>query len=93
MDNTGKRAGALLSGLNQTESNCKQFSLLQTGLEKLGRLRVLFCSNNKLKDWAEIDRLKNLPALVELLLAGNPLYTDFKDKQALPEYRLEVFCR
>ena len=26
-------------------------------MEKLGALRVLYCSNNKIKDWSEADRL------------------------------------
>ena len=62
----------------------------KAGLEKLVNLRVVYCSNNKLKDWAEVDRLKVLPALEELLLAGNPLHIEYKDRQALPDYRLEV---
>ena len=65
----------------------------QTGLEKLPKLRVLFVSNNKVKDWAEVDRLTALPALEELLLVGNPLHTDFKDRGALPEFRQEVRVR
>ena len=50
-------------------------------------------SNNKVKDWGEVDRLTALPALEELLLVGNPLHTDFKDRGALPEFRLEVQAR
>ena len=26
-------------------------------MEKLGALRVLYCSNNKIRDWSEADRL------------------------------------
>ncbi len=63
---------------------------VQSGLEKLPKLRVLFVSNNKVKDWAEVDRLTALPSLEELLLVGNPLHTDFKDRGALPEFRQEV---
>ena len=62
----------------------------QTGLEKLPALRVLYLSNNRLKDWGELGRLAGLPALEELLLAGNPLHTEYKDRGALPEYRIEV---
>ena len=50
-------------------------------------------SNNRVKDWGEVDRLTALPALEELLLVGNPLHTDFKDRGALPEFRLEVQAR
>jgi hypothetical protein len=62
----------------------------QTGLEKLPKLRVLFVSNNKVKDWPEVERLAALPALEELLLVGNPLHADFKDRGTLPEFRLEA---
>lgn len=43
------------------------------GLERCPRLRVLYLSNNRLKDWAEVDRLAALEALEDLLLVGNPL--------------------
>jgi len=63
---------------------------LQTGLEKLIGLRVLYCSNNKLREWPEVERLKALPVLEELLLAGNPLHMEYKERGAVPEYRIEV---
>lgn len=62
----------------------------QSGVEKLAQLRVLFLSNNKVRDWTEVDRLAALQRLEELLLVGNPLYTDYRDNNALPEYRVEV---
>lgn len=66
---------------------------LQTGIEKLTNLKVLFASNNKIKEWAEVERLKCLPALENLLLAGNPLHQEYKEKNAVNEYRIEVsFC-
>ena len=63
---------------------------MQAGIEKCSRLRVLYMSNNKLKDWTELDRLSALQGLEELLLLGNPLYNEFKDNNALPQYRIEV---
>jgi hypothetical protein len=63
---------------------------VQAGIEKCTSLRVLFMSNNKLKDWAELERLSALPGLEELLLIGNPLYNEFKDNNAIPQYRVEV---
>lgn len=62
----------------------------QTGLEKLSQLRVLFLSNNRVKDWSEVDRLSVLASLEDLLLVGNPLYNEFKDTS---DYRLEVLKR
>lgn len=59
----------------------------QSGLEKLSRLRVLFLSNNRVRDWAEVERLASLPGLEDLLLVGNPLYNEHKDAA---EYRIEV---
>jgi len=59
-------------------------------VEKLGALRVLLASNNRVAAWAEVERLAALPGLEELLLAGNPLQTDFRDRGALADYRLEV---
>ena len=44
------------------------------GLQACSKLRVLYVGNNALREWAEVDRLAELPALRELLLAGNPLY-------------------
>jgi dynein light chain 1 len=64
--------------------------LSQAGVEKLGNLKVLYMSNNKIKDWVEIDRLAALGKLEDLLLVGNPLYNDFRDNNATADYRIEV---
>ena len=67
--------------------------LMQTGTEKLGALRVFLLSNNKIAAWSEVERLGGLTALEELLLVGNPLYNEFKDKGETQQYRIEVcFC-
>ncbi|KAK9863996.1 hypothetical protein WJX84_009052 [Apatococcus fuscideae] len=63
------------------------------GCERLNNLRILFVSNNKLRDWSEVERLASLPKLEEVLFAGNPFYNDYKDKQAIPDYRIEVLKR
>jgi len=60
--------------------------VLQAGIEKLTALRVLWMSNNKLKDWAELDRLAANSHLEEVLLLGNPLLPP----PGSPEYRIEV---
>jgi Leucine-rich repeat (LRR) protein len=64
--------------------------VLQSGVEKLAQLRVLFLSNNRIRDWSEVDRLAAVEKLEELLLVGNPLYNDAKDANTLPDYRVEV---
>lgn len=66
---------------------------LQAGIEKLLNLRVLYMSNDKLTTWSEIDRLASLEKLEDLLLIGNPLYNDYKDNNALSDYRIEVSIR
>ena len=75
------------------EPTCKNpnhHNHVQNGIEKLGNLRVLLMSNNKIASWAEIDRLAGLGKLEDLLLIGNPLYIDYKDNNALSDYRIEV---
>lgn len=59
-------------------------------MEKLTNLRVLYASNNKIKEWVEVERLGVLESLEELLLVGNPLYNDHKDAGTIADYRIEV---
>lgn len=63
------------------------------GIEKLVNLKTLLMSNNKIAGWSEIDRLGNMDKLEDLLLIGNPLYNDYKDNNALSDYRIEVIKR
>ena len=67
--------------------------LFQAGAEKLPKLRVLLASNNRITSWAEVERLAPLAALTHLLLAGNPLATEYRDRGASLEYRLEMLRR
>ena len=66
---------------------------MQAGIERCRSLRVLYASNNRIRDASELDRLSGLPALEDLLLVGNPLYNEARDSGALPAYRLEVLRR
>merc|ERR1712178_609506 len=43
------------------------------GINVLKKLKVLYMSNNSVKDWGEFGKLPDLPVLVELLFVGNPL--------------------
>ena len=61
--------------------------LAQAGIEKVPKLRVLYMSNNKVKEWNEVERLAVLPALEELLMVGNPIALDASSQA---DYRLEV---
>ena len=62
----------------------------QAGVEKLSNLRVLYLSNNKITSYNEMDRLSGLDKLEDLLLNGNPLYSDAFNNNTLSEYRIEV---
>ncbi len=43
------------------------------GLSNLKNLTTLFMSNNNLKSWAELDKLKGLEKLRDVLFIGNPM--------------------
>lgn len=60
------------------------------GIQVLKRLRVLYISNNLIKDWIEFARLQELPCLENLLFTGNPLHENFLDEAA---YRVECTRR
>ena len=84
------KTGAAVASLSGTQPCLDTCCFLQTGLEKMLSLRVFLCSNNKISSWAEVERLGSLSSLEELLLVGNPLYNEFKDKGETQQYRIEV---
>lgn len=43
------------------------------------KLRVLYLSNNLIKDWVEFNRLQELLTLEELLFVGNPLVESLEE--------------
>ena len=59
------------------------------GLTGMKRLRVLYLSNNAVKSFDELLKLRDLPALEELLLVGNPCYDNLSKEQR----RIEVLRR
>merc|ERR1719453_684440 len=65
------------------------------GIEKLHNLRVLYLSNNKIKDFDVLDPLKACEKLEDLLLVGNPLYPDKSENPTAlgSTYRIEVLKR
>lgn len=60
------------------------------GINVLRKLRVLYISNNQIKDWIEFVRLQELPALENLLFMGNPLHENSTDEAS---YRAECIKR
>ena len=59
------------------------------GLTGMRKLKLIYMSNNNLKSFDELSKLRDLPALEELLLIGNPMYEGFTKEQR----RLEVIKR
>uniref|UniRef100_A0A8D2PBD3 Dynein axonemal light chain 1 n=1 Tax=Zosterops lateralis melanops TaxID=1220523 RepID=A0A8D2PBD3_ZOSLA len=51
------------------------------GIRVMKKLKVLYMSNNLVKDWAEFVRLAELPVLEELVFVGNPLQEKFAADQ------------
>lgn len=60
------------------------------GVDKLTNLTHLFCSNNKISSWSEVERLSTLPKLRDLLLVGNPLHRKHEEEG---NWRIEVIKR
>lgn len=51
------------------------------GLQPCTKLTKLFIAQNKIKDWAELDKLSSNPDLISILLIGNPIYEQFTNKK------------
>ncbi|KAL9186425.1 hypothetical protein ACHAXT_005663 [Thalassiosira profunda] len=60
------------------------------GLASLTNLTTLYCSNNLLKSFDELDKLKANEQLRDVLLVGNPMYAEVGGKEAA---RLEILRR
>merc|ERR1712061_33095 len=52
------------------------------GLSPCKKLEVLYMSNNKIKDWSELDKINALPTLQQILLLGNPIYEGLSKSKA-----------
>ncbi|NXC15540.1 DNAL1 protein, partial [Corythaeola cristata] len=51
------------------------------GIRVMKKLKVLYMSNNLVKDWAEFVRLAELPLLEDLVFVGNPLQEKYASDQ------------
>ena len=51
------------------------------------KLTTLYMSNNKIKSWGEVEKLRQLVNLRDLELTGNPIY---KDYETLDQTRIAV---
>lgn len=50
------------------------------GIHVLKKLRVLYMSNNLVRDWVEFNRLQEVTTLQDLLFVGNPLVEGLADE-------------
>ena len=50
------------------------------GLQPCSKLTALYISNNKIKNWDEIDKLKDLNEIANLNFIGNPIYEQAKEE-------------
>ncbi|UJR24760.1 hypothetical protein I4U23_006134 [Adineta vaga] len=48
------------------------------GILTMKKLRVLYISNNQIKEWSEIRRLSTIVTLEDLVLYGNPLHIEWE---------------
>ncbi|XP_029160437.1 dynein light chain 1, axonemal-like isoform X2 [Nylanderia fulva] len=59
------------------------------GIQAMKNLRVLYMSNNLIREWNEFARLLELPNLRDLVFVGNPLY----ESHEVEQWRIEVARR
>ena len=63
-------------------------------VEKLTKLRILYMSNNKVASYDELEKLRELSGLEELLLVNNPLWQEAEEPSKLcSDYRVQVLKR
>jgi len=49
------------------------------------KLSILYMSNNGIKNWSEIDKLRDLPKIQNVLFIGNPIYLKGGDMEPMME--------
>lgn len=86
-----KRIERLEDNITTIEQLWLSYNLIEKldGLQGCKKLRVIYLSNNQIKNWDELLKLRDLPALDELLLIGNPIYDNISKDNA----RIEVIRR
>ena len=69
-----------ITGLDELANTLEELWLSYNQIEKLSglnhlkQLRVLYLSNNRIKNFDELTKLQENPELADLLLTGNPIY-------------------
>ena len=54
------------------------------GLQPCVKLKTLYLSNNKIKQWDEVGKLAQLPEIQIVLFFGNPIYGDKSKEENAP---------
>lgn len=85
-----------ISGLEDVGETLEQLWISYNNIDKLDglaphcvKLRILYITNNKISSWNEVDKLKDLPSLTQIALAGNEIY----DKVPKGEGRIHTLKR
>merc|ERR1719436_1123639 len=87
----GRNVIKKITGLEEIGATLKElwlsYNSISTldGLQPCTKLKCLFMSNNKIKDWSELAKLQANPDLINILLVGNPIYEGLTRKQARPK--------
>jgi len=56
-------------------------------------LKVLYIAHNKVKDWNEIEKIKDLPSLNNVVFLGNDIYETFPNKEEARIWVLKTLNR
>lgn len=56
-------------------------------------LKVLYVAHNKIKDWNELEKIKELPALNNVVFLGNEIYDTFPNKEEARLRTLKTLTR
>jgi dynein light chain 1 len=79
-----------ITGLDEIGQTLKELWLSYNKIDKLDglgscvKLEIFFISNNLIKSWDEVSKLAQLPALKDVLLWGNPVYSTMTKEEAKP---------
>ena len=75
-------------GLEDIGANLKELWISYNLIERLDglaphctALEILYIGHNKIKDWNEIEKIKELPKLVNVVFFGNEIYDKYPTKE------------
>jgi dynein light chain 1 len=89
----GRNKISRVDGLSSIAASLEQLWMSYNNVAQLDgvlccqKLEVLYLSNNKIRGWAEVEKLRGLPNLRDILLKGNPIY---EDMDTVEEQRVAV---